>query len=285
MAETETQPKNHLGSFNDFVKMIYNKKYQSVWTCCLGRNQSGKTDFNLLLLERLHTLGLADGFGSNIPDLDTSKCTEPFEIDFIEDFATLKKRCQMLNPDPEKHGIKRYFFLADEMGNWAPKDKPWLNVDFIREMQQVRKYGLCMLGTAIDRVDSRILNEKHFHGYYMKVSKSNPTIAVYYNWINHRRMELIKIPRTKIKFNTWHSASFYMEPRAPNDLQITVLNPEHEIVKKYLECGETWRESGIHRQTGKRAIGKVLQYHMKHCLNSMQESSESKEIVEQPSTD
>lgn len=257
-------------TLNDFMKSVFNRRFQSVWTCTLGQNQSGKTDFNLLTMEKLHKLGLADGFGANIPDLDTSNLKNPFEIDFIEDFETLKKRCQMLNPDPEKYGIKRYFFLGDEMGNWAPKDQPWLNVDFIRELQQVRKYGLSMLGTAIDRIDSRILNEKHFHGCFYKVSKANPKIGVYDDWFRRRRVQLINIQRTKIKFNTWHSATFYAKPQTPQDIMVP-LNPEHEIVLKYLDNGETWRGTGIHRQTGKVSLGKVLRFHMSTCVNALME--------------
>ena len=216
-------------------------------------------------------LGLGDAFGSNIPDLDTSKCTEPFEIDFIEDFQTLRKRCEMLNPDPEKHGIKRYFFLADEMGDWAPKDMAWLNVKFIKELQQVRKYGLSVLASGIDRIDSRILNEKHFHGYYEKVSKANPTIAIYYDWFNRRMPKLHGIPRTKIKFNTWHSASFFMEPQIPMGDSIVPLNPEHKMIIKYLDSGASWDKTEYQRTQGKRAVDKVLRYHLKHCLHTIQE--------------
>ena len=61
------------------------------------------------------------------------------------------------------------------MGDWAPRDQPWLNVKFIKELQQVRKYGLSFLGSGISRIDARILNEKHFHGYFEKVSKANRT--------------------------------------------------------------------------------------------------------------
>ena len=267
MTESETEPKK---TVSDFMKKVYSRRFQSVWTATLGQNQSGKTDFNLRQMETLHKLGLADGFGSNIPDLDTSNLKEPFDIDFIEDFETLRKRCQMLNPDPEKQGIKRYFFLGDEMGNWAPQDQPWLNVKFIRELQQVRKYGLCFLGTAIDRVDSRILNESHFHGVFHKISKANPTIAVYVDWFRRGQVQLKNITRTKIKFNTWHSATFYMEPQTPQDIMVP-LNPEHEIAIKYLDNGETWRGTGIHRQTGKIALGKVLRFHMRTCVNTLME--------------
>ena len=254
-------------SLDDFIKQTYNKKFQSVWTCTLGQNQSGKTDWNLFQMERIHALGLAEHFGSNIPNLESD-----FEIDFIEDFVTLKKRCQMLNPDPEKSGIKRYFFLGSEMGDWAPKDQPWLNVAFIKELQQVRKYGLSFLGDAIDRVDSRILNEKHFHGYFEKVSKANPTIAVYYDWFNRRKPKIYNIPRTKIKFNTWYSANFYMEPQQEGEI-IVPLNKEHHMVFNYMDNGYSWDKTEYKRWQGKDAIDKVIKYHRNHCLHTIQEQT------------
>ncbi len=258
-------------TLDDFIKRTYRRKYQSIFTCTLGANQSGKTDWNLYQMERIHALGLGDAFGANMPDLEAS-----FEIEFIEDFESLKKRCQMLNPDPDRYGIKRYFFLGSEMGDWAPKDQPWLNVKFIKELQQVRKYGLSFLGDGIARIDARILNEKHFHGYFEKVNKARPQVAVYYDWFNGRKVKLYDIPRTNIGFNTWYSAAFHMEPQAPNDLLVP-LNPEHELVKKYLEHG-SWKKAGVYTSEGKRAVRKVLRFHMSHCLHSIHEPAEDKDI-------
>lgn len=249
-------------TLDDFISKTYQRKYQSVWTACLGPNQSGKTDWNLYQMERIHALGLGDAFGSNMPDLDA-----PFDIEFIDNFDTLKRRCKMLNPDPEKYGIKRYFFFGSEMGDWAPKDMPWQNVKLIKELQQVRKYGLSFLGDAVSRIDSRILSPAHFHGVFEKVSKARPQIAIYRDWFNGRKVKLYDIPRTNIGFNTWYSAHFYMEPQTPED-QITPLNPEHQLIKRYLESG-SWRKAGIHPQEGKRALAKVLEYHMRHCLNAL----------------
>ena len=253
-------------TLDDFIKSTYRRKYQSVFTCVLGPNQSGKTDFNLFQMERIHALGLGDAFGANMP-LEAS-----FEIDFIEDFETLKRRCQMLNPDPEKHGIKRYFFLGSEMGDWAPKDQPWLNVKFIKELQQVRKYGLSFLGDGIARIDSRILNEKHFHGYFEKISKAKPQFALYNDWFNNRRVKLHDIPRTSIGFNTWYSANFYMEPQIPNDIQIP-LNREHKMILEYMKAGKSWDKTEYSRTEGKRASDKVLEFHLSHCLHELTENS------------
>ena len=214
-------------------------------------------------MERIHALGLGDAFGANIPDLDAD-----FEIEFIEDFDTLKKRCQMLNPAPERHGIKRYFFLGSEMGDCAPKDQPWLNVKFIKELQQVRKYGLSFLGDGIARIDGRILNEKHFHGYFEKVNKAKPQFAVYYDWFNRRRAKLSNIPRTSVGFNTWYSANFYMEPLVPTDIKVP-LNKQHKMIYTYLESGKSWDKTVFDRRQGKRAVDAVLEFHMTHCLHAI----------------
>lgn len=42
------------------------------------------------------------------------------------------------------------------------------------------------------------------------------------------------------------------------------LNPEHEIAKKYLECGN-WNKTGLDAKTGKRALREVLLFHLKYC--------------------
>ncbi len=258
-------------TLEDLVKKIFTKKKQSVWTVTLGKKQSGKTDFNLRLMEKLHKLNLAEGFGSNLQSLKA-----PFEIDFIEDFQTLKKRCQMLNPEPEKHGIKRYFFFGSEMGKWLPRDQPWRNTKFIEELQLVRKVGLNWLGDGINRIDARVVNETHFDGAFRKVSITRPDIATYHNFSNNQLITIWGIKRTTLKFNTWESCNFYMEPQT-EDTE-AVLNPDHLIVKKYLESGCSIAKTGLHSQVVKRARDRVLQHYWKHHLEPTTDTD--KEAVE-----
>lgn len=253
---------------DDFIKHIFSRKSQSVCIAVLGKKQSGKTDFVLNLMDRLHELGLMDGFGSNMPMM------APFEVDFIEDFQTLEQRCRMLNPNPSKKGLKRYFFFGSEMGKWLPKDQAWRNVNFIEKLQTIRKYGLNFAGDAIDRVDSRVLNPTHFEGCFIKYNPKNPKLAVYENWLTGEKTHLKNIPRTRIEFDTFYSANFYMKPQVPEEMPVR-LNHEHKIIKQYLENGQTWKDTDIHRQEGKRAIGKVLEYHMHHCLKSLEQEDSS----------
>ena len=263
-------------TLKDLMKKIYTKKKQSVWTVTLGKKQSGKTNFNLKQMELLYELGLAEGFGTNLQSLKA-----PFDIDFIEDFQTLKARCQMLNPDPEKHGIKRYFFFGSEMGKWLPRDQPWRNVKFIEELQLVRKVGLNWLGDGINRIDSRVVNETHFDGLFTKVSITRPDIATYHNFANRQTITIHDIKRTKLNYNTWESCNFYMEPQTEGaDIP---LNADHLIVKQYLESGCSIAKTGLHANEVKRARDRVLQYYWKHHLAPSTDTD--KEIVEVSSTD
>ena len=256
------------------MKKIYTKKKQSVWTITEGKKQSGKTNFVLKQMELLHELGLADGFGSNMQSLKA-----PFEIDFIEDFQTLKARCQMLNPDAEKHGIKRYFYFGSEMGKWLPRDQPWRNTKFIEELQLVRKIGLNWLGDGINRIDERVVNETHFDGKFRKVSIMRPDIATYHNYANNQTVTIRGIKKTKLKYNTWESCNFYMEPQGADGEDIP-LNHDHQIVKQYLESGCSIAKTGLHSQEVKRARDNVLRYYWKHHLEPMQEEPKDNVIVE-----
>ena len=241
------------------IKKIYTRKKQSVWTVTLGKKQSGKTNFNLRQMELLNELKLADGFGTNLKSLDAS-----FEVDYIDNFKTLKERCQMLNPDPEKHGIKRYFYFGSEMGKWLPRDQPWRNVKFIEELQLVRKVGLNWLGDGINRIDSRVVNETHFDGLFTKVSIMRPDIATYYNFSNRQTITIHNIQRTRLAYNTWESCNFYMEPQT-EDTDIP-LNSDHQTVKKYLDSGCSIAKTGLHANEVKCARDNVLRYYWKHYL-------------------
>jgi len=264
-------------SFNGFIKHIYGKN-ESVFTCVVGENETGKTDFNLLQMERLNDLGIGHRFGSNMKSLEAD-----FEIDVIEDFETLEKTCRMLNPNPKKHGLKKYFFFGSEIGKWAPRDQAWKNTEFIEKLQTVRKFGLSMLTDAIDRVDARVLSKRFFAGLFEKPSKSNKKFAVYEDWTNGQTFQFRDIPKTRIEYDTYETANFYMTPQVP-DKAIVPLNESHKIVKAYRDTG-SWKKAGVTTQQGKRELFKVIDYHYAHCLPSIHETPPDKTVVDSSSTE
>lgn len=260
---------------DDLIKRIYTRKKDSVWTLTVGHKGSGKTDWCLSQLERIQRLGLGDAFGTNCNDIKA-----PFHIDKIDDFETLKATCKMLNPDPFKHGLKRYFFFASEMGKWLPKDQPWKNIDFINELQTVRKYGLCWIGDGIDSIDRRVFNENHFDGYFKKTSVTDPTIARYYDFQRKSIAYIENIPRTNILFNTYDTTDFTMK-RKIDEAGIIRLNYEHEIAFKYLDLG-SWKKLGISTEEGKRCLMKVLKFYRANYLELFQPKAQDKEVSEHP---
>ena len=256
--------------FEAFLKTLYPRKKQSVWQAVLGKKQSGKTDFCLFIMEKLHDLGLMDAFGSNVP------VTAPFKVDFIDNFESLEARCRMLNPNPQKQKLKRYFYFASEMGKWLPKDQAWRNTEFIEKLQTVRKYGLSWIGDAIDSVEGRVLNPTHFDGCFHKLSPTDPTSARYDNWVTGRKTLLYGIPRTKIAFDTWYSANFYMKPQAVEGSEIP-LDQDHRMIQEYLSKGKSWDKTEWRRTQGKRAVDRVLEYHMTYCVRAIHDEASTKD--------
>lgn len=256
-------------SIDTLIDHIYNRRNESVWTLTVGKKGYGKTNWNLDQLERIYKRGHGDAFGSNMP------LEAEFPIDRIDNFEDLENRCRLLNPDPKKHGLKRYFYFGSEMGKFLPKDQAYRNVKFLEKLQLVRKYGLCWLGDGIDRIDARVFNATHFNGYFIKTSL---TTAKYIDWTHNQIAWVLNIPKTKIEFDTYYSANFTMEPEGPNG--VMPLDPNAQIVKQYVDNDCSWKKAGIPTYKGKRAIIAVAKAYLKIAGHVSQESTENPAILE-----
>ena len=268
--------------FNDFIKHIYGQQ-NSVFTCVTGPNGSGKTQFNLLQLERIHDLNLGVRYGSNMP---IPRALKPnFEMDFIEDFETLEQICNMLNP-PNTKRIQKYFFFLSELGKFVPKDEAWKeeNRKFIQKLQTVRKVGLNMLSDGIDRIDGRVLSPHFFNGVFHKPFPNNPQFARWIDFRSNRKMDFKDIPKCEMWFDTYYSANFYMKKQTTTEGEI-FLNSDHQIVKKYLEAGCSIAKTGLHSQEVKRARDRVLKYYYEQYIFTNPKETKDKQIIEATDTD
>jgi len=240
--------------FDDFLKHVYGKE-GSIFTSVKGPNGSGK--------ERIQALGLGEYFGSNMPTPESVDRPEDvairpnFKMDFIEDLKTLEQRCRLLNTNPEKHGMKPYYFFLSELGKFVPKDEAWnkANREFIQALQTVRKYGLRLFSDFIDRVDERILSPFFFTGMFHKPYPENPRFATYEDLRTGRTFTFKNIPRCKMWFNTYYTANFYIEPQS--ETCGIALDQTEEIVKTYRETG-SWKKAGVTTMQGKRELFKVI---------------------------
>lgn len=249
-------------TFDDLVRHIF-KKRDSTFIAILGRKESGKTDLALRILESCYQQKLFKYFGTNIEGLSNTPC----EIDTIVDLPTLLERCQTLG--------KPYLFILDELGDTAPKDQPWLNVDLIKSLQKVRKYKLSLIGCAIDRVDSRVLNPTHFYGYFEKFSPDRKDVAMYTDWLKRKRTKVLGITPTQITFDTYQPASFHM-----NRTSSSSLNTDRDISNHHI-----WCNGGSHADYVKEGgvLGKTSWYdscrHGGRKLEELAQSSSSEGLA------
>ena len=266
-----------LYEFDDFVKHVYGKD-GSIFTSVKGPNGSGKTEFNLYLMERIHALGLCAGYGSNMPIPEALKPN--FEMDFIEDLETLEQRCRLLNPTPEKHGMKKYLMFLSELGKFVPLDEAWKeeNRKFIQKLQTVRKFGLCLQSDFIDRVDRRILSPSFFNGLFHKPFPETPTYAIYEDLRNGQQITFKDLPRCKMWFDTYYTAEFYLKPQSKSGS--IDLDQTEEIVKTYRETG-SWKKAGVTTQQGKRELFKVIDRYFAIREPADQEPPKEKQEIEE----
>lgn len=272
-----------LYEFNDFIKHLYGQE-NSVFTCVTGPNGSGKTEFNLLQMERIHDLDLGVRYGSNMPIPEHLR--PDFEMDFIEDFETLEKTCQMLNP-PNTRKIKKYFFFLSELGKFVPKDEAWKedNRKFIQKLQTVRKVGLNMLSDGIDRIDARVLSPHFFNGEFKKPFPDNPKYARWRDFRSGQKIDFRDIPKCKMWFDTYYSANFWVDKRIEQAEGEVFLNSDHQIVKKYIDAGFSIAKTGLHSQEVKRARDRVLEHYFKHYIFANPKVAREKQELEATGTD
>ena len=83
-------------------------------------------------------------------------------------------------------------------------------------------------------------------------------------------------------FDTYYTADFFLKPQAEGTG--IVLDQSEEIVKTYMDTG-SWAKAGVTTQQGKRELFKVIDYHYTHCLPSVHEVPQDKEIVAPSSTE
>lgn len=210
-----------MDDYSILIKRIF--ELESTFIAIQGRKDTGKTDFGLHIMELLHESGRFKHFGTNIQNLENT----PTEFDFIDNLPSLKSRCISLG--------KEYLFLLDELGDTAPKDQPWLNPDLVRELQKVRKYHLSLIGCSIYDVDRRVLNPRHFDGYFEKPTRRNKPYAIYHDWVNGGIAEVFDIQRTEIKFNTYNVSVFRLKGDAQQFEDVDITNAQLFAAKKRYE--------------------------------------------------
>jgi len=232
---------------NNLDKIIIDLFKHTVSVCLLilGRRDSGKTDFSLLIMETLAKFDITKAFATNIKIYESS-----FPIEYITNLEDLEFWCS--NTPGKK------LFILDEAGKSLRRRTPMsgLNIKLLDQLQILRKYKLSMILIAPHEkyIDSATLGSDVLDAIIVKPYFKNRKVALYQNVMENEEIWITEIPRTAVKFNTWDVAPFQKDSpvRKPNfkDEQLNILWDWSN--------GMTAKDLGLDRQTIHRLSTKFI---------------------------
>jgi len=165
----------------------------------LGRRDTGKTDFSLLIMETLQKFNVISCSATNIKIYES-----PFSIEHITNLEDLEFWC--------RNNTGRKLFILDEAGKSLRRRTPMsgLNIKLLDNLQILRKYKLSLIMIAPHEkyVDSATLGSDVLDAIILKPYFKNRKIALYQNVLENEETWITEIPPTQLKFNTWDVAPF-----------------------------------------------------------------------------
>lgn len=175
------------------------KRGTSAFLIILGRRETGKTDFALLIAEILWKEGLFKNFATNIKIYSA-----PFPIEHITNLEDLNFWAE------NTRGKK--LFIFDEYGKAMRRRSPMssLNLKLIDQLQILRKFKLSTLAITVNEkyVDNAALGSDVLDGVFEKPNYKNQKLALYFDYLENFTQTLTGIPGTSVKFDTWDVAPF-----------------------------------------------------------------------------
>ena len=185
-------------AFTSFIKHLFTRG-TSAFLIILGRRETGKTDFALLIAEILYNAGIIKNVATNIKIHNS-----PFPITHIDNLDDLRLWSR------DTRGRK--LFLFDEYGKVMRRRTPMsrLNIKLIDDLQVLRKFKLSTVAITVNEkyIDNAVLGTDILDGYFFKPNYKNPKLALYFDHLENYTQTLTGIPRTSIAFDTWDVAAF-----------------------------------------------------------------------------
>ena len=246
-----TQSAQRMNLNLEFIKFICYlfKRQVSNFYIIFGRRGTGKTDLSLLICEILHDCGIIKHFATNALIYDSH-----FPIKHVDNLDDLKYWAK------ENRGLKLFDF--DEVATAIKRRSPMsrLNVDWLSEMQTIRKHKLSLLATAIDDedTDKGILRHSVLDGVftkpYVKAKSRKRKIAYFEDKLEDCSKPLRNLPKTSIKFDTWSSAVF----KRHGEKQKPPISDEVEAKLWDYARGASYKTLGWHPQQLSRNLRKFV---------------------------
>jgi len=184
----------------------------------IGRRNSGKTDFSLLIAEECYSQAIEKGVSFRVATNISCQCDF---IEYICDYQTLKKWIR-------ERGRKLY--ILDEAGIAINRRRPMgkLTIAIIEIIQLIRKFksSLIFIGQNPKVLDTAIFDPAILDAIVKKLSWKN---AIYRDLVRHRQKIITEIPGTTVRFDSRDVAPFTMKPI----IELKDLTPEMQVRKLY----------------------------------------------------
>ena len=230
--------------FIDFVTYLFTRA-TSAFIIILGRRETGKTDFALLIAEILDREGIIKNFATNIKIYSS-----PFPITRIDNLDDLRFWAK------DTKGKK--LFLFDEFGKAMRRRTPMssLNVKLIDDFQVLRKFKQSTIAITVNEkyIDNVALGSDILDGYFIKPNYQNQKIAYYYDCLANYGKSINGIPRTSVKFDTWDVAPFKEHGKMGKP---TFKDRDRAVLWEWSH-GKTIKELGLHKMQINRLVRKFI---------------------------
>lgn len=206
----------------------------------VGDWKTGKTDFGLLIAERLLELNVVREIASNIETNDE-------RITFITDLPSLK---QWLHKD----NIRK-LYIFDEAGVHLHKRRSMSakNVAIVTLLPEISKAHARLIAIMQNprSIDSEMLDPTWCKGLIQKLSKYRARF-VSELFIDKVIFEFEDVPRTSIKFDPYKIAPFRLT--TPKDIPSNLKTKDLQILWQWAINGKTCNDLQIHSMTLNRLV-------------------------------
>lgn len=196
-------------------------------------------------------------FATNVKVFDS-----PFPIEHIDNLEDLDYWASTV--------YGRKIFLLDEAGRTMRRRTPMssLNVKWLDDMQILRKYKLSIIFVTPHEkyMDSGALGSDILDAVIVKPNFKNPKIALYKDILEDFGLSLYDVPRTKVNFDTWDTATF-----KKNSVKRKPKFKTKELQNLWdWSHGGTYKTLGIHPQTLNRITRKFIKEALERDFHSSQ---------------
>lgn len=248
-------------SFNDVLKCLFGHSAPII--VLYGKPDSGKTDFGLLIAQKLLELKLISKFASNILVYDDDRNTKEIREEYtkVVSAEALKKWLEH-----DRH--IRKLWILDECGEHIDSRNPLskLNKEIRYLGFRVRKYRSKIVFIIQRRKDleSTFRSEELVCAVFKKLSRKTAIVKsdLLIRKFGEDIVLLNNIPKTDIAFDTYDIAPFELE----EDIDVsTGKSPCCLVAKLYVESGN-FSIIGKQMNLAPMQIKRLMQQHLKHTL-------------------